>query len=80
MQTEDKPQVVFRFCRPSGLVDRRPSQAMTAALRRLSQADEVQPLLRRARAAGRDVVIEVFHSQDGQPLLIHLTLKPVVNR
>jgi hypothetical protein len=49
---------------------------MTEALRRLSEADEMQPLLRKARAARREVVIEVFHSRDGQPLLIHPRLQP----
>jgi hypothetical protein len=43
---------------------------MQDALRRLSQAEEMQPLLKKAQAAGREVVIEVFHSRDGQPLLI----------
>jgi hypothetical protein len=44
---------------------------MQDALRRLSQVEEMQPLLKKAQTAGRDVVIEVFHSKDGQPLLIH---------
>jgi hypothetical protein len=37
----------------------------------------MQPLLKEAQAAGRDVVIEVFPSKNGVPLLIHPTLLPV---
>jgi hypothetical protein len=80
MEAQSNPRIVFKFRRPSGSSTRKASPAMTAALRRLSQADEMQPLLKKARATGRDVVIEVFHTQDGQPLLIHPTLKPLVNR
>jgi hypothetical protein len=49
---------------------------MTEALRQLSQAREMEPLLRRAQEVGREVVIEVFQSKDGQPLLIHPALLP----
>ena len=65
------PAVQFKFCRPSGAPTHAPSEAMQDALRRLSQVEEMQPLLKKAQAAGREVVIEVFHSKDGQPLLIH---------
>jgi hypothetical protein len=47
---------------------------MQTALLHLSEAQEMQPLLDRARDTGREVVIEVFHARDGQPLLIHPTL------
>ena len=73
------PAVQFRFCRPSGSPTRKPSAAMTEALRRLSQAEEMQPLMEKAKAAGREVVIEVFHSKDGQPLLIHTALTPLAS-
>jgi uncharacterized LabA/DUF88 family protein len=49
---------------------------MTQALRQLSQAREMEPLLRKAQEAGREVVIDVFQSKDGQPLLIHTALLP----
>jgi uncharacterized LabA/DUF88 family protein len=49
---------------------------MTEALRQLSQAREMEPLLRKAQEAGREVVIDVFQSKDGQPLLIHPALLP----
>lgn len=74
-RTSDKP-VVFRFRRPNGSVKRQPSVALVCALRQLSEAHEMQPLLVKARETGREVVIEVFHSKDGQPLLIHTALLP----
>src|ERR1039458_6171977 len=54
------PSVVFRFRRPSGSPAPEPSMAMTEALRQLSQAREMEPLLRKAQEAGREVVIDVF--------------------
>jgi hypothetical protein len=65
------PTVQFKFRRPSGAPTHPPSEGMRDTLRCLSQAEEMQPLLKRAQAAGREVVIEVFHAKDGQPLLIH---------
>jgi hypothetical protein len=53
---------------------------MTEALQRLSEAKEMEPLLNKARAARGKVVIEVFHSKDGQPLLIYPKLQPENNR
>jgi hypothetical protein len=64
--------VTFKFSRPSGAPAPVPSKGMTEALRQLSRSQEMEPLLRRAQEAGREVVIEVFLSKDGQPLLIHL--------
>jgi hypothetical protein len=75
MQSEFTPGVVFRFCRPGSGVQTA-SAAMTEALRCLSKAEEMQPLLTKARAARRNVVIEVFHSRSGEPLLIHPKLQP----
>jgi hypothetical protein len=70
------PAIQFRFRRPSGTPTHAPSEAMQDALRRLSQAKEMQPLLKKAQATRREVVIEVFHSKDGQPLLIHTAALP----
>jgi len=70
------PAVVFRFRRPSGSQNHEPSTAMTEALRQLSVAREMEPLLQAAHKAGREVVIEVFQSRDGQPLLIHTAMLP----
>ncbi len=63
--------IVFRFRRPSGFNHREPSVAMTEALRRLSEAAEMQPLLANARQSGISVAIEVFLSRGGEPILIH---------
>ena len=46
------PAVQFRFRRPIGAPTHAPSEAMQDALRRLSQAEEMQPLLKKAQAAG----------------------------
>jgi len=73
---QNEPEFQFRFRRPSGSRSRKPSTAMQAALHYLSQAREMQPLLSKARETGREVVIEVFHAKDGQPLLIHTALLP----
>jgi hypothetical protein len=67
-------EVVFRFHRPSGSDSQHePSRALTEALYRLGEADEMQPLLAQARQSGKSVAIEVFQSRDGQPILIHFT-------
>ena len=71
MQTSTKPEVVFRFCRPSGSPSRQPSEAMTQALRQFAATDEMQVFIASAKAQQRKVVVEVFHSSDGHPLLIH---------
>jgi hypothetical protein len=64
-------RVIVRFKRPRGSLQHEPSVAMTEALRRLSEAAEMQPLLAQATKSGKTVAIEVFQSRDGQPLLIH---------
>jgi hypothetical protein len=66
------PNVVFKFRRPSGSRQQNPSVAMTEALRRLSEAEEMRPLFAQASKSGGKVAIEVFHSRQGQPLLIHI--------
>lgn len=65
--------VIFKFRRPSGSEQHEPSVAMSEALRRLSEATEMQPLLAQATKSGKTVAIEVFQNRDGQPLLIHIT-------
>lgn len=64
--------VVFRFRRPTGSEPQRPSCALTESLHRLGESEEMQPLLAQASKGGKSVVIEVFQSRDGQPLLIHI--------
>ena len=65
-------RVIVRFKRPSGSQQHEPSEAMSEALRRLSETTEMQPLLAKATKSGKTVAIEVFQSRDGQPLLIHI--------
>ncbi len=76
MEAVYKPGIVFRFRRPSSARNRAPSKAMTEALRHLADSDEMRPLVADARARRRDVVLEVFHSRDGHPLLIHVAASP----
>jgi len=76
MEAHDKPGILFRFRRPSGVPRRHPSKAMTEALRHLAESEEMQPFISDARARRRNVVVEVFHSSDGRPLLIHTTTAP----
>jgi hypothetical protein len=71
MQIEPTPGVVFKFCRPSGAPSRQPSEAMTQAMRQFAATDEMRVFVASARAQRRKVVVEVFHSSDGHPLLIH---------
>jgi len=72
METQYKPGVLFKFRRPSSNPRRHPSRAMTEALRHLAESDEMRPFIADARAQQRNVVVEVFHSRDGHPLLIHI--------
>ena len=65
------PGVVFKFRRPAGAPKKPPSRAMNEALQRLSEAEEMQDFLAKSHAQNRTVVVEVFHSADGHPLLIH---------
>ena len=72
MDSLHKPGILFRFRRPSSMPKRHPSKAMTEALRHIAECDEMQPFVSSAHARRRDVVLEVFHSGDGHPLLIHI--------
>jgi hypothetical protein len=49
---------------------------MTAALRNLSESTEMRSLAADAQAHGRTVVVQVYHSADGLPFLIHLKAVP----
>jgi len=64
--------VVFKFRRPSGSRQQESSAAMTEALRRLCEAAEMPSLLAQTRKSGGEVAIEIFHTRQGQPLLIHI--------
>jgi CTP:molybdopterin cytidylyltransferase MocA len=49
---------------------------MTQAMRQFAATDEMQAFVASARAQRRKVVVEVFHSADGHPLLIHTAFLP----
>ena len=74
MHFQETPNIVFKFCRPSGSPSRQPSAAMTHALRQFAQSDEMREFVANARKQRRKVVVEVFHASDGHPLLIHTAL------
>jgi hypothetical protein len=76
MEAVYKPGIVFRFRRSKNTAGRQPSRALAEALRHLAESEEMQPLIDDALARRRDVVVEVFHSSDGHPLLIHTTTAP----
>jgi hypothetical protein len=44
---------------------------MTRALQALSEADEMREFVAEAHAQRKDVVVKVFQSRNGRPLLIH---------
>lgn len=69
--------VVFKFRSPRGFDPQQPSRALTEALHRLGEAEEMRSLLAQARQSGKSVAIEVFQTRDGQPLLIHITKEAV---
>lgn len=76
MKKQSNFGVEFRFRRPAGAPKKPPSRAMTEALRRLSESEEMREFTARSRAQNRIVVVEVFHSaEDGHPLLIHFSKK-----
>jgi hypothetical protein len=68
----DNSDVQFKFSQPSGAPSRKPSASMSAALRNLSESTELKSLVAQARVQGRTVVMQVYHSADGCPFLIHL--------
>ena len=76
MQFQETPNIVFKFCRPSGSPSRQPSDAMTQALRQFARSDEMQAFVANDRKQRRKVVVEVFHASDGHPLLIHTAFLP----
>jgi len=76
MGTQYKPGILFRFRRPSDTSRQSPSKAMTEALRLLAESEEMHWFVAEAHAKRRNVVVEVFHSRDGHPLLIHTALAP----
>ena len=76
MEIQHRPGIVFRFRRPNSVPKRQPSREMTEALRCLVESGEMRGLITNARARRREIVLEVFHSRDGHPLLIHVAAAP----
>lgn len=76
MEAIYKPGIIFRFRRSKEAQGRSPSTAMTEALRHIAESDEMKPFVAEAHAVRRDVIVEVFHSRDGHPLLIHIAAVP----
>jgi hypothetical protein len=78
VQIESSSGVSFKFCRPSGAPGREPSVAMTRALQALSEADEMRQFVAEAHSQRKDIVVEVFQSRNGRPLLIHPNAAPKI--
>lgn len=68
--------VAFKFSLPSGAPALEPSRGMTEALRQLSRSDELKSIAGDAAMHGRKLVVQVFHSSSGVPILIHLATVP----
>jgi len=64
--------IEFRFSKPGGVTIAEPSTRMKNALTHLSQSDEIRRLAADAKTRGRKLVVHVFHSAKGHPILIHL--------
>lgn len=76
MEIQYRQGILFKFRRPASVPKRAPSKAMTEALRQLAESDEMRPFVADSHAQRRDTVLEVFHSRDGHPLLIHVAAAP----
>ncbi len=72
----NSPDVLFKFSQPSGAPAPKPSASMTAAIQRLRDSTEIQSLVAEAHAHGCTVVVQVYHSAEGRPFLIHLKVVP----
>lgn len=64
--------VIVRFKQPSSKVKSLPSESLNLALTSLADADELQPLLYQATAAGRALAFDVYQNRQGQPFLINI--------
>ena len=64
-------RVIVRF-RPSGDGGSVPSESLSLALTSLAEADELQPLMCQAAAAGRALAFDVYQNRQGLPFLINI--------
>jgi hypothetical protein len=65
-------RVIVRFKQPSSKVRCLPSESLHIALTSLADADELQPLVCQATAAGRALAFDVYQNRQGQPFLINI--------
>lgn len=64
-------RVIVRF-RSSGKVKNLPSESLNLALTSLAAAEELQPLMCQAMAAGRALAFDVYQNRLGEPFLINI--------
>lgn len=64
--------VIVRFKQPSGSVKSLPSESLNLALTSLADAEELQPLMCQAAAAGRALAFDIFRNRQGHPFLINI--------
>ena len=77
MEDSHKSGIIFRFRRPSGIPNWQPNRDLSEALRQLDESEEMRPFIAKAHAQSRDVAVEVFHSREGHPLLVHVAATPI---
>jgi len=65
-------RVIVRFKRPSSKLKSLPSASLNLALTSLADADELQPLMCQATAAGRALAFDVYQDRTGRPFLINI--------
>jgi hypothetical protein len=76
METQHKPEIFFTFRSPGGIVKRQPYRTLAQGLRQLAESEQMRPFIEEAHAQGRDVVVGVFHSMEGRPLLVVVAPAP----
>lgn len=64
--------IIVKFKRPCSKVQSLPSESLNLALTSLASADELQPLLCEATAAGRALALDVYQDRTGRPFLINI--------
>jgi hypothetical protein len=76
MENQHKPGIFFTFRRPGGIGKCQPYRTLAEGLRQLAESEKMQPYIEKAHAQGRDVVVGVFHSREGHPLLLVVAAAP----
>lgn len=69
------PRIVVRFKTPFGQPPQPVSREMVDALMRLTNTEEIEPMLNSAEDSGRCVAVELYRASDGRPLLINFTME-----